>query len=57
MTTAADALALAEAARLMLTGTVGNAVRVDEAEMAAPHPKGASALASCTMHGMNPSVG
>ena len=52
-----DALALAEAARLKLTGTVGNAVRVDEAKMTAPHPEGASALEGCTTHETNPSRG
>jgi len=56
-TAAADTLALAKPAGLKFTSTVGNAVGVNEAEMTAPHPKGASALAGCTTHETNPSMG
>ncbi len=56
-TAAADTLALAEATRLELARTIGRTGRMNDAEMTAPHPKGARALESCTTHQMDPSVG
>ena len=52
-----DALALAEPTRLELASAVGNAVRMNEAEMDAPDPNSSGALERCTTHGVDPSVG
>ena len=52
-----DALALAEPTRLELASAVGNAVRMNEADMGAPDPNSSGALERCTTHGVDPSVG
>ncbi len=49
-----DALALAEPTRLELASAVGNAVRMNEADMGAPDAKRARALERGSTHGLTP---